>query len=327
MLLVALDRANGVAQQGVEAGAGDVGRPGVDVVHEQVHLVGFKFEVTEKMRGNFQKGEGVEVAASGQCASLHAAAPRAVGRALCLVWRQQQGSGCFLANLAKLTVGQFKQRSQHVDAALERAGNRLFVLDLVVQNTPGVLDQRANLQFERKVGQQRLPSHVTGGGLAAQVHVQALVAKRRFRCLHRADLVGNVQYLEPGLRSLRQHRQLVFVKTDDAQPDQVGDVGAYLVGGATFFQRRPVFARELAHAFVGVLDAPLHLGNFQARQDCLQTVQLRQKRCQGLLHARQVLAIKGVKAGCFQIKIERSHGNPLSWPTAAPQARQWGSLL
>ena len=48
------------------------------------------------------------------------------------------------------------------------------------------------------------------------------------------------------------------LKANNAQANQVGDVGTYFIGRTAFFQCSTVFARKFANAFICILDAPFY---------------------------------------------------------------------
>ena len=127
----------------------------------------------------------------------------------------------------------------------------------MIQHAPGILNHGANLQFEC-AARTGLGTAWLGG---AQIQVQTLVAKRRFRAFDGAHFVRHFDDLEVLTDRGSHFFQLVLVQADDAQPDEVTQVMADFVGRATFFQRCTVFARELAQGFLGVFDPPFELAS------------------------------------------------------------------
>ena len=74
-LAVALDRADVVADQMVEARAGNVWRPSVDVVNKTVDLVRLELEFLEEMLGNLQECESIQLVACNVSAKARGWAP------------------------------------------------------------------------------------------------------------------------------------------------------------------------------------------------------------------------------------------------------------
>ena len=109
-LAVALDRADVVADQMVEARAGNVWRPSVDVVNKTVDLVRLELEFLEEMLGNLQECESIQLVA---CNVSAKARGRVGGSRLdfALIGRLANLQLRFVTNLTKFAIGQLEQGS------------------------------------------------------------------------------------------------------------------------------------------------------------------------------------------------------------------------
>ena len=307
--LVLLDRANRVAQQLIELGARHARLPLVDVGHKAVHLGRLELEVLEKVVGNLEEGERVELAAqAGGFGGLQRIGQR--------FWRglgsfvrglEQLGSGG-VANLQKLPVSQLEQGRQHIDTAFELPGNGFLVLDLVVQHAPRILDDGADLQLKRPWGF----CCVFGRGklriVPTQIQVQAFVAKFRFGGLNGCHLVGHFNHIKVRLHEVGHLLDFVFVQADHAHTDQVRDPVLDLVGRVALFQGCAVFAAEFANALFHVLDAALDLGDFQPRRSLDQCPDRVHDPGACGLQLRQVVGVEVAELGFFQFQGDLGHG-------------------
>ena len=269
------------------------------------------------MGGNLQEGEGVERTAciGGLFCYLRTDFRRGL---FGFVGGFQQFGRGGVPDLAELAVGQFEQCRQHIDTALELAWNRFFVLDLVVQHAPRILDDGAHLQLKRMACTCSMLGQRPLGRIEPQVQVQALVAKRSLGALNGGHLVGDFHHIKMRAHQVGHLFELVFIQADHAHPDQVGDVGGNFIGQVGLFQRRPVLAGEFLDALGLVLDPALHLGYIHLPGRGQQCRDQRGKRRAGLLQALQVLLVEGMETGFLPFKIKRWHRGclenaPVGW--------------
>ena len=289
--------------------AGEVAVEAENVLHKVVDLVILEFKLLEEMPGNAQEVESVDDLFARRCA--HRSAPFAA-LADGIADRRQGGLlnqfGGGVADLFELPVRQLEEGGEDVDAAFEFVGDRLFVFDLVIEDAPGILDQRANLHLEGTINKRlilRLRRQFIRQG---EIHVQPFVAEGVLGTLDRGNLVGHFDDLECWRQQLRDRSDPVFIETDDADADQVGEVVFDLVRLFLRLQPAPIFALELLDAFLFVLDPGLDLGHGIAvplLESGADQVDI------SVLGRFEVLAVAVVifaEGAFFLVKVEGGHG-------------------
>ncbi len=137
--------------------------------------------------------------------------------------------------------------------------------------------------------------------------MQPFVAEGVLGAFDRRDFVGHLDDPEVLLQNSRHLVDLIFVKADDADTDQVGDVILDPVRLFLRFKLPLVLAVELLDALILVLDPPLDLGHLTDIRLLDHCPDHADAGVLGLLEELAPAVVVGQKVTAFELEVERGH--------------------
>ena len=130
------------------------------------------------------------------------------------------------SHLHELLVGQLEQAGQGDQPTTHVIGGRPLALvhQVVLQRGPGMLEDRADLQLDRTVGNTPLGEPERGAVLVAEPHqeVQALVARHVEHGV--GSLVGHLLHDEEALNETGDRGHVGAQRDEDPGADEVGQL-------------------------------------------------------------------------------------------------------